>query len=199
MKFILFCSHFLSVCYKCKIGFKCCKKIFGRCVFKCPKFKSCCKRITDPRCIAKNKGCYALKKTLEGTLRGVTKTLDFSKKKLDGAKAILSAAQGVINKAKNSLDGVVAALEQVKNAYRVGVSAIDALARFTQSKIIGIREIYFKVGLSVANGGKFKVRIECVLMGRSYKLTLDFDTRDVLSFAKKLAERALSGLSKFIG
>ena len=105
----------------------------------------------------------------------------------------------MVNRAKNSLDGVVAALEQVKNAYRVGVSAINALARFTQAKIIGIREIYFKVGLSVANGGKFKVRVECVLMGRSYKLTLGFDTRDVLSFAKKLAERALSGLSKFIG
>ena len=59
--------------------------------------------------------------------------------------------------------------------------------------------MYFKVKLSVANGGKFKCRVKGVLMGKNINLKLDFDTNDILGIAKSLGERAVSGISKFIG
>ena len=150
-------------------------------------------------CIAKNAACYVLKKPLDLALSLAIKIVDKSRVTLDVAKAALSVAQGVVNVAKRSLDVAIAFLEGVKRTYRVGVNAISALANFALTKIINIREMYFKVGLSAASGGKFQCRVKGVLMGKNINVNLSFDTRNIGTIAKSLAERAVSGISKFIG
>lgn len=108
-------------------------------------------------------------------------------------------ARGIVYAAKRTLDAAVAFLEGVKKLYTIGVSALSALTRFALTKIINIREVYFKAGLSVSSGGKFQCRVKGVLMGVNVKLSLTLDTRNILSIAKALANRATHGLSKFIG
>ena len=111
----------------------------------------------------------------------------------------LSIAQGVLRGAQKLLDAAKAILEGVKIAYRVGVNALSALANFVLTQIINIREVYFKVGLGAASGGEFACRIKGVLMGQNLDINLQFNTRSIWSLVKSLAEKAMSGLSKFIG
>ena len=87
----------------------------------------------------------------------------------------------------------------MKATYRVGVSALKAITKFTLTKIINIKEMYFKVQLSAANGGKFLCQVKGVLVGRNIDLNLRFDTHNILSIAKSLGEKALPGISKFFG
>ena len=125
--------------------------------------------------------------------------VDKSRHLLDVAKAALQVARGVVNAAKRSLDVAIAFLDGVRHTYRVGVKAITAVVNFALTKIINIREIYFKVGLGVANGGVFQCRVKAVLMGRNIDVNLKINTRNIWSIIKSLAERAIPGLSKFIG
>ena len=188
-----------AVCVGCPSGWVCHKRVWGKCVFGTPGWNSCCTRITDPVCIAKNAACYALKKPLDFALSVAIKVVDKSKVTLNVAKGALSVAQGVVNVAKRSLDLAIGFLEGVKKTYRVGVNALSALANFALTKIINIRDMYFKVGLSAASGGKFQCRVKGVLMGNNINVNLSFDTGNIGTIAKSLAERAVSGISKFIG
>ena len=125
--------------------------------------------------------------------------VDKSRVTLNIAKGALSAAQGVVNSGKGLLDLAVKALDVVRATYKVGVSALNAIAKFTLTKIINIKEMYFKVQLSAANGGKFQCRVKGVLVGRNININLSFDTRNILSIAKSLGEKAVSGISNFFG
>ena len=177
----------------------CDARAWGKCVIGHPTWNGCCRRITDPVCVTKNAGCYLLKKPLDLALVVAIKVVDASKHSLDVAKGILSVAQGVVNAAKKTLDVAIAFLEGIKRAYRTGVSALSALTKFALTQIINIREMYFKVGLSVANGGSFQCRIKGVLMGKSISVNLSVNVRNPLQVGKQLAERAISGLSNFFG
>lgn len=187
------------MCIGCPSGWECCGSAWGKCVCKRPGWNNCCKRVTDPACIAKNAACYLLKKPLDLALTVATKVVDKSRGILDVAKGALSVAQGVVNAAKRTLDVAIGFLEGVKRTYRTGVNALSALTNFALTKVINIREMYFKAGLSVANGGVFHCRVKGILMGKSINLNLSFDTSNIGSIAKALAERAFSGISKFIG
>lgn len=147
----------------------------------------------------KNAACWLLKKPLDLVLRVAIVIVKKCKHVLDIAKVAVHVARGIVYAAKRTLDVAVAFLEGVKKLYTVGVNALSALTRFALTKIINIREVYFKVGLSVASGGKFQCRVKGVLMGVNVNLSLYLDTRNIWSIAKALANRAIRGLSKFIG
>ena len=157
----------------------------------------CC--ITDPVCVAGNLACDALKAPLLLALEAAKFFVDKSRGVLDAAIAILSGAQGVVNAAEESLNLAIAFLEGVKRTYRVGVNALDAITKFTLTEIVNIREMYFKVELSVANGGVFQCRVKGVLLGNNINLELTLNIRNPLELAKSLAEKAISGISKFFG
>ena len=187
------------MCIGCPSGWVCCGRAWGVCVCTHPGWNSCCTRISNPICVAANAGCWLLKKPLDLILQGAIFVVDKSRHLLDIAKAALTVAQGAVSFAKGVLEAAKAALEVVKVAYKVGVSAISAIANFVLTQIINIREMYFKVGLSAASGGVFECRVKGILMGQNIDVRLSFNTRNIWSLIKNLAERALSGLSKFIG
>ena len=222
------CLFILVVCVGCSRGWHCCGMVWNRCVCHRPGWDSCYHRVSDATCHAHNAACWALKRPLDLALKAAIWVVDKSRHALDVAKGALHVARGVVYAARQSLNAANAFLEGVKRLYSVGVNAISAHARFilTQiinirdiyfnvglnvanaisararfilTQIINIREIYFNVGLNVANGGRFQCRVTGTLMGQNININLDIDIRNVWSFAKSLAERALSGLSKFIG
>jgi exonuclease VII small subunit len=188
-----------SKCIGCPSGWVCCKKKWGACICTHPGWDSCCTRITDPICTAANAGCWLLKKPLDLILQGVIFVVDKSRHVLDVAKIALIVAQGILHGVKVVLDGAILFLEGVKLTYKIGVYAITALAEFVLTKIINIREIYFRVALSVAKGGEFMCRIKGVLLGLNLDLDLKVNTRDITSVIKNIADRVISGLSNFIG
>ena len=188
-----------TVCIGCPSGWVCCGRVWGACICTHPGWDSCCTRITDPICAVANAACWLLKKPIDLILQVAIVVVDKSRHLLDIAKAALSVVQGFVYAAKGILQGAIGFLEGVKVTYRVGVNAVSALASFVLTQIINIREIYFKVGLSAASGGAFQCRIKGVLMGNNLDVSLQFDTRNIWSLVKNLAERAVSGLSKFIG
>ena len=163
----------------------------------CPCWGGCC--ITDPTCLAANAGCALLKEPLILILEGAKVIVDESRVTLDIAKGVLTGAQGVVTAAKKSLDLAIAALAGVRKLYSVGVSAINAIAKFTLTELINIREMYFKVALSVANGGEFQCRVKGVLVGNDFDLNLYLIVGNPLELAKSLGERAISGLKDFFG
>ena len=187
------------MCIGCPKGWKCCAKVWHKCICKRPGWDRCCKRIRNPVCLAKNAACWLLKKPLDLALRLAKVVVDKSRHILDIAKVALSVAQGALRGVQKLLDAAKAALEGIKIAYRVGVNALSALTKLVFTQIINIREVYFKVGLGAASGGEFACRIKGVLMGKNLNVNLQFNTKDIWSLVKHLAERAMSGLSKFIG
>ena len=114
-------------------------------------------------------------------------------------KVALTAAQGVLHTAKLAFDGAILFLEGVKVTYNVGISAISALTDFVLTEIINIREIQFRAGLSVAKGGEFMCKIRGVLLGKDLNVSVNFNIRDITSLIKNIAEKAITGLSSFIG
>ena len=139
-----------------------------------------------------------LKKPLD-LFQEAAEIVDKSRIVFEGAKAALSAAQDTVSAARGTLDNAIAGLTVVKEIYRAGVEALSAIANFALTEIINIREMYFKVALSVADGGEFKCRVKGVLMGNNIDLDLEFDIRNPLDLAKSLGEKAISGIANFFG
>ena len=139
------------------------------------------------------------KKWTENVIETALKALRSARDSLYKAIDVFRKAESVVAIAKKSLDLAKGALENVKNVYKVGVKALKALRDFIATNIINIREIYFKVALSVARGGKFQCRVKGVVVGRDLNVNLNFDVKDILSIAKSLSEKVISGISDFIG
>ena len=186
-------------CIGCPRGWHCCGRWWGRCVCWRPGWDSCCWRIPDLLCNILNGICSVARRALDLALRAAIWVVDKSRHVLDVAKEALYVARGVVKAARKTLDAAIAFLEGVKRLYRIGVKALDALASLSLTQIITIREIYFNVGLNVANGGRFQCRVIGTLMSWHFNSIMDIDTRNIWSIARSLAERAFSGLSKFIG
>ena len=140
-----------------------------------------------------------MKEPLDFILQGAAALVDESRIVLEAAKAAFSVAQGFVSAAQGTLAAVRAVLTAVRTTYRAGVEALSAFANFALTEIINIREMYFKVALSVADGGEFQCRVKGVLMGNNINLNLKLNVRNPLELAKSLGEKAISGISKFFG
>ena len=81
-------------------------------------------------------------------------------------------------------------LEGVKVTYRVGVSAISALADFVLTKIVNI---------SFTPGGEFMCRVKGVLIGMNLDLEININTGYIWPLIIKLGEKAITGHGSFIG
>ena len=191
--------YFPTVCIGCPSGWVCCGRAWGHCVCKRPGWNSCCTRVPEPVCTAANAACAVLKEPPRLALKAAAVVVDKSRVILEGFKVALTVAQGFVNAAKSVLDAAIAVLDGVRATYRAGVNALSAITKFALTQIINIREMYFHVKLSVANGGVFDCRVKGVLMGKNINVQLRFDTSDILAIAKSLGERAISGISNFIG
>ena len=187
------------MCFGCARGWDCCKKKWGKCICKTPGWDDCCSRAEDPVCISENAACALLKEPLDLILQGAAAFVDESRIVLDGAKVALSVGQGLVDAAKGTLDIAIAGLTAVRKTYRAGVEALSAFANFALTEIINIREMYFKVALSVADGGEFQCRVKGVLMGNNIDLDLALNVKNPLELAKSLGEKAISGISGFFG
>ena len=166
---------------------------------KRPGWHSCCWRVPDVACHAANAACWVIRRAIDLALRAAISVVYNSRHILDVAKAALQVARGVVYVARLSLDVAIAFLDGVRYTYRVGVKAISAVVSFALTKIVNIREIYFKVGLGVASGGVFECRVKGVLMGGNIDVNLRINTRNIWSIIISLAEKAIPGLSGFIG
>ena len=183
----------------CPKGWRCIKRVWGVCVFGLPGWDSCCIRIKNPLCLLANAACWLLKKPLDLILQAVIFIVDKSRHILDIAKVALTLAQGVLHTAKLALDVAIGVLEGIKITYKVGVKAISALVDFVLTKLLNIREMHFRVALGTAKGGEFDCGVSGVLLGVNFNLRVRFNILDIWSIIKFFAEKAVSGLSKFIG
>jgi hypothetical protein len=148
--------------------------------------------------VTANGACAALKETAKGVLRTAQGALTASRSTLDGANAVLEAAKAPITAAQGTLDLANTVLEGVKIAYQAGTQAVTFIAKFALTKILRITEMYFRVELSVANGGVFQCRVKGVLVGNSFDESFTFDTSDILGIARSLADKAAKGISNYI-
>ena len=180
-------------------GSTCKKKKWGVCLLWVPKTSSCCTKIPDAVCETVNAACKAARETAKGVLKAAEKTVKGSKVTLDAAKGVLEGAKGVVSAAKHTLDVANAALEAAKLTYKIGADAATALTRFALKDLFNIREITFDVSLSVASGGSFSGRVSARIFGKNVDASLSIDVRDIVSMAKQLADKAIGGLSKFVG
>ena len=182
------------MCVGCPKGWECCKKVLGVCVCKRPGWDNCCEKIIDSAFISENSACAALKKPLKLALIGARETVDETRHTLDVANAAVLVEKNNVN----SADVAIAELEAVKVTYKVGVDALSAFANFALTEILNIHEMYFKVALSVTNGGQFQCRVKGILMGNNIDVNLDFDTNNIFGIAKSLGERAVSGIRNLL-
>ena len=188
-----------AVCMPAPCGKTCKKHVWGKCIIYLPKFSSCCFKSPDPICETRKAACNAARATAKGVLKAAEKTVGGSKFTLDAANGVLEGAKGVVSAAKHTLDVANAALEAAKVTYKVGADAATAIARFALKDLFNIKSITFDVTLSAASGGSFSGRVSARILGNNVKVSLKIDVRNMASMAKQLADKAIGGLSKFVG
>ena len=90
-------------------------------------------------------------------------------------------------------------IENYNNELSKFTALIEEFNLHYQNQIINIKEVYFNVSLSEANGGKFSCHVKGVLVGQTLDVDLDIDVRNPLTIAKALGERIVHGISDYIG
>lgn len=185
-----------SVCFGCFDGTSCCGRIFGRCVCRRPRWNGCCRRVTDPICLAGNTACRGLRATISATLSSARRVVDESRRSLDAANAALNGARGVVNTAQVGLRAANLALEAAQRTYQVGSRAAAEIARVGVNGLISIREIQFDAELSVAAGGSFSGKVTASFLGTAdVTVSLNINMNDVAAMARQLANQIGDGLS----
>ena len=157
----------------------------------------CCKHIPDPRCLAANTACYALKKPIQASI-GVARTaVDKSRHLLVVAKVALAAAERFVRSARHILHVAIAFLQGVKAACRAGTQALQFVNRalFTS---LNIQEISFHTSLSAANGGAFGVGVRAIVLRRPVSFRIHFNIRNPIALIMSLASRLVGGLFNFL-
>ena len=196
------CTFQTLACVGCPGPWKCIKrvKIWGKrkCIFGKPSWRSCCKRITNPVCIARNLGCKGLRATALAGLKGARYLVGKSKGILNAANVVLRGAEHIVRISKRSLDIVNAFLEGVKRTYQAGTKALSAITSFTLGGVFDIREVSFDVALSAAATGHFRASIVVSIFRKVKRFTLNINLRNILSFIKTIGERVIHGLKKFL-
>ena len=98
------------------------------------------------------------------------------------------------------MDIVNAVLEGVKRAYQAGTKALSAVAKFGLGGVFDIRKVSFDVtvALSTAATGHFRASIVVSIFRKLKQFSLNINLRDILSFVKKIGERVIQGLKKFL-
>ena len=174
----------------------CCGTAWGTCICKRPTWNSCCKRVTDPTCLAANAGCYALKKPIEAALVAAEETVKAASKALDGAKAALIPLRAAVTAARGVLTAAEAALRGVEAAQAVGLRAFNDIARLGLNGLVSIREIRFNARLDVAAGGSFSGSVRAVFLGAAETtVSVNVNLHDITAMARKLADHIGNGFS----
>ena len=188
-----------AVCVPAPCGTTCKQHLFGTCVIYLPTFSSCCFKSPDPVCETAKAACNAARATAKGVLKAAEKIVEGSKVTLDAANGVLEGAKGVVSAAKHTLDVANAALEAAKVTYKVGADAATAIVRFALNDLFNIKSITFDVTLSAASGGSFSASVSARILGNNVNVSLKIDVHNIVSMAKQLADKAIGGLSKFVG
>ena len=162
------------------------------------KWRSCCRRITNPACRVKNAGCKVRRRAALFGLRKAQQLVSRSRGIFKAANVVLAGAKHLVRAAKRSLDLAVAFLEGVKRAYQIGTRALSAIARFGLGGVFDIKRVAFNVGLSTAATGHFRVSVTASILGRQKQVSLTINLRDITSIARKLGEDVIRGLKKYI-
>ena len=162
------------------------------------RWNSCCYRIHNPICLTKNAACKLLRAAAIAGLRGARYLVGKGKGILRAANAVLRGAQHVVRINKRSLDIVNAVLEGAKRAYQAGTKALSAVAKYGLGGVFDIRRVSFDVALSTAATGHFRASIVVSIFRKLKRFSLNINLRDILSFVRKIGERVIKGLKKFL-
>lgn len=187
---------FPSVCHPCRKGEHCRKVWRSRiCV---PRFGTCCRHVRNHACEGLNWTCEKARRAVRSSFGIAKKAFDRSRHLFDAAKALLSGAQRVVSISKRSLDVANGFLDAMYKVHQAGVKSISVLNSFASKGMFEIRMMSFDVGLSTAGTGHFKVAVEASLLGKTKRFSVGINLKDLSSFAKKIGERMIHGLKKFI-
>ena len=162
------------------------------------RWNSCCFRIHNAVCLAKNAACKLLRAAAIAGLRVARHLVGKSRGILHVVNAVLRGAQHVVRISKRSLDIVNAVLEGVKRAYQAGTKALSAVAKYGLGGVFDIRRVSFDVALSTAATGHFRASIVVSIFRKLKRFSLNINLRDILSFVRKIGERVIKGLKKFL-
>ena len=184
------------MCIGCPSGWRCHKRVWGRCIFGLPGWNSCCKRLINPICAALNLKCTVVRRVLQAAIWVAVRVVQGAKRSLDIAKAGLYLARKLVRAARHTLNIAVAALNVVRKLYRVGIQALTTIVRVGLGGLINIREIYFRVSLGAASHGSFSGRIRVSFLGRSpVTIGLHINVRNPWTMVKQLASRVIPGIA----
>ena len=173
----------------CKIRF------FRRCA--CPKFRwnKCKFKVTDPVCLLRNAGCFALRVPIEALIliaKGVLTVVEIA---LRAAEVALKGAQVVVDKAKYLLDLAQAAVEAVKVTIKAGLKALETIISYALTGIIDIQEIGFDVRLALFDHGHISAYMKVSFLRRPpITLEITLPIFNPLKLVRDLAERVAPGV-----
>ena len=132
--------------------------------------------------------------------RGAARRLVNSRRhNLNTANSILSGTQRKVGIAQRSLQIASNLLNRVRQSNVVGTKCSSAIAKFGLDKIFSVRQAGFNnVPVTTASTGRLTVSMIVKALENPVKFASVINLRDVTSFSKRLGDRVVPGLSKYI-
>ena len=195
--FFVFFSIYFAVCAGCTRGCGCSKKWWGKCVWPCLKWNSCCSRFRDPICRLYNAGCAIRRGIVRIAISAAQVLLTLAEGVLRAAEGVVRGLQFLVNKARIVLNAAVAILEVVKRTVAIGLKALEVVTKFLLTGIINIREIGFDVQLALFSHGRISAYIDVSFFGQSpVRLSVSLPLFNPLALVHDLADRAIPGIGR---
>ena len=187
-----------SEAYRCKTGRRCKKKRWWR-RRKCWDVYGTCHRWrTNGNCVRQNQRCSRVRNTISNGLRAARHLVNSRRNKFNVANSILNGAQRKITIAQRTLQLARTVLSTVKRSNAVGTKSSSAIAKFGIEKVFSIKQARFNVPMSTASTGRLTVSMIASALGKQVNFVGVINLRDITSFSKKLGNRVIPGLYKYI-
>ena len=171
--------------------------MFRRCLIPCLKWRACCYKVTDPKCLTFNAGCAILRASLNTAIAIAEAALITAQASLVTVEGVVRGLQVVVDESRLVLDAAIGFLEVRKQILAVGLAASEAITKFLLNEIIDIREIGFDVQLAQFSHGEISAYIDVRFFGRApTRLSATLPIYHPLILVSELAEKAIPGLGR---
>ena len=192
----LFTFFFHSEAYRCRTGRRCRKKW---CKTICHDIYGTCHRwSTNHPCARQNQHCRGVRRIISNGLRASRLQVNHRRHMFNAANSILNGAQRKIRIAQRTLQLARTVLSTVKRSNAVGTRSSLVIAKFGIENVFSIKQARFNVPMSTASTGQLTVSMIVSALGKQVNFVGVINLRDITSFSKKLGNRVIPGLYKYI-
>ena len=172
--------------------------MWGNCV-GCPKWNSCCTRVSDPVCEGANSLCRITRTAAYTSLSGARAAYNAAQAPLNAAKFALEQAKTTVQSTKGGFDAANQALKSGQNALSAGLKVITDFGNSVFSSAVEVKSIRFSASAEALLLSSVTATVDVSYFGKSDSLTISLDLKsNPIAIVTTLAERITPGVNSLL-